>query len=172
MMSAIEQLRSEHETILLVLTDVEKKARTDELSEAYVTDVLDFVARYVERNHHGKEEQALFARMRTDPVLESFSHVLHEEHEQGAGLVAAIERAIDEDREAAIIRRHLLAYTAFLRDHITRENEMIFPAIENTLDEQTLMQLVDEFRAIELEALGTGDPAGAFLNQRARSPVA
>lgn len=153
-MSAIEQLRSEHMTILRRIDEIEKALEADELrlTDAYIGEVLDFIWHYVERNHHAKEERALFARMQDNPVLQSFAQVLHEEHEQGAALVLAIERAADEDRDAAILRRHLLSYVAFLRDHIARENEMIFPAIENALEESVLQEIEDEFRAIEADA--------------------
>lgn len=162
MMTVLDELRSEHATILRVLAVIEDAVRDGgepRFSEVYVGHVLDFVWYFIERNHHGKEERALFLRMREDPVLESLAHVLHEEHEQGAALVAALERAVDEDRDTAILRRKLLPYIDFLRDHIARENEMIFPAIENALEPASLAELESAFRAIEAEAFTSVDRA-------------
>lgn len=162
MMQAFDELRAEHETILRVMATVEEVAQhADEsaFSEAYIGRVLDFIRKYIEDSHHGKEERALFPRLRDNPFLQDIARALHEDHEQEAALVAGIERALDEDRSSDILARRLLAYIAFLRDHIHRENELIFDAVEPFLSETTLAELLAEFRAIESDALGSAGVA-------------
>lgn len=168
MMSVLDELRAEHETILDVMDGIENSVlAADEttFSESYLEQVLDFIWRYIERNHHGKEERALFPRMRDNPFLREMSEALHQEHEEGAALVAALERALDEDRAPEIVARELVDYIGFLRGHIRRENEMIFEAVERVLDESTAAEILAEFRAIGIEALGTYDDK-AFANLR------
>ena len=92
--------------------------------------------------------------MRDDPFLEEVAQVLHTQHEHGAARVAALERALDEDRAPALVARELLAYATYIRDHIRWENEMIFEVVERVLDERVAAELLAEFRAIEAETLG------------------
>jgi hemerythrin-like domain-containing protein len=154
MKGALGSLRSEHKTILAVVDRLEAAARsaTDGyVSRPLVRAALDFIHTYVDRNHHGKEEDALFVAMRNDPSLAGLADALVDDHGEGRSLVAAMEFALFEERPTAAL---ILAFGAFIRGHIRREDEMIFEAVENALDQQTLASLNAKFGEIEEETLG------------------
>ncbi len=154
MKTGIDSLRAEHETILAVVDRWEAVARSasdGQLPHAYVLAALDFIRVYVDENHHAKEERVLFAAMAADPFLAGLAEALTADHEEGRALVAAIERAFRADRPIGNV---VAAYAAFIRDHIRRENEMVFEAVENALGESVLANLDASFLEIEDEVLG------------------
>lgn len=158
MRNGVDSLRAEHETILAVVDRVEAAARSavnERLPREYVRATLDFIDVYIDGNHHSKEERVLFVAMEADPFLAGLAGALIADHDEGRRLVAEVERALLDDRPTVA---HLLAYAAFIRDHIRRENEMIFDAVESALDESSLAEMDAKCREIEDEMLG---PDGA-----------
>ena len=145
-MRALDELRAEHAVILSVL-DAAGEARDE---EGWAR-LLYFIKQFVEAKHHGKEERVLFPRMAADPVLQGMAGVLHEDHERGAALIAEIEQTLARHADAPAIERVFSAYTHFLRQHMERENEMIFEVAERTLDEGTVAEMLAEFAEIEAE---------------------
>lgn len=158
MITALDSLRAEHETILAVVGRLEAAARAagdGRLSHDYVRAALDFIRIYVDENHHGKEERVLFPAMSADAMLTGFADALSCDHEEGLDIVGALEAADLDDRPTT---GYILAYAAFIRDHIRRENEMVFDAVENSLDDSALTELYVGFLQVEDEVLG---PNGA-----------
>lgn len=156
MSAAIDSLRAEHETILVVMDRLEDSARRapdGEISPDCARAALNFIRIYVDGSHHAKEEGALFIAMADDPLLAGLADALTSEHDEGRRLVAAIEGALAEDRS---VTGPVLAYASFIRNHIWRENEMIFDAVENALREPVLAEMDARFLEIEDEVLGPG----------------
>jgi hemerythrin-like domain-containing protein len=154
MSTGIDSLRADHETILVVmdrLEDAGRRATDGRLPPEYVRAALDFIHIYVDGSHHAKEEGALFVAMAEDPVLAGLADALTFDHDEGRMLVTAIERALLEERP---VTGHVLAYAAFIRNHIRRENEMIFDVVEEVLRGPVLTELDARFREIENEVLG------------------
>ena len=156
MSTAIDSLRAEHETILFVMDRLEDSARRapdGEIPPDYARAALDFIRIYVDDSHHAKEEGALFIAMAKDPLLAGLADALSFDHDEGRMLVADIEGALVEERS---VTAPVLAYASFIRNHIRRENEMIFDAVENVLREPVLAEMDARFREIEDEVLGPG----------------
>ncbi len=151
-MAALDALRNEHARILQAIDRLEAHARNADdgrLPIAYLREVLDCIHVYVEENHHGKEERILFARMASDPLLAGIAGAFVEEHDEGRHLVAAIESAVTHERPVA---RHVDAYATFIRDHIRRENDMLFETIESGLDARTLAEIEAALAEAESES--------------------
>jgi hemerythrin-like domain-containing protein len=131
-MGALDPLRREHEVILDVVGRMEEATdrREGDLPVAFLRGAMDFLRVFVDENHHGKEERALFPIMREDPALAGLAAALAEEHEQGRHLVAVMERSLAEATGSAAFIAALHEYTRLIRDHIFKENEMIFVAAE------------------------------------------
>lgn len=154
-MAGLDALRAEHALILETLDQLEERAAATGgvLPSDYMHAVFMFIRVFVDENHHGKEERVLFRHMEADPFLQSISSVLTADHREGRDLVEAMHAALAQGRP---VLREIGAYAAFLRDHIRRENEMIFTAVESTLDEATLQEIDTAFVDIEVEVLGSG----------------
>ncbi|MGC8484380.1 MAG: hemerythrin domain-containing protein [Candidatus Baltobacteraceae bacterium] len=151
MSEAIAVLRYEHRRILEVFDRFERRSREpDELSAEYIEALLAFIEIFIDANHHGKEERALFGTTDEHPWLSSFALLLNEQHTEGRMLVRAVRCARGRGESGF---PELRAFVAFLREHITRENEAIFVSIEQALDENSNAALLERFAEIEREVI-------------------
>jgi len=159
-MRPTEDLRQEHESVLLMLAILGRIAERLEqggaVEPAHFDQVVDFLRGFVDKCHHAKEEISLF------PALE-VAGVLHEggpigvmlgEHERGRGLVRQMAAAAPPDR--AGFARAVREYAALLTQHIAKENNVLFPMAERVLSAGTEVRLEQEFADIEERVVGAG----------------
>ena len=150
----LDELRREHTIILDVVGRLEASVSGEAARPDFVRAAVAFLRAYADANHHGKEEDVLFPVMRRDEFLASLAKMLGAEHEEARGLIAGIEKVIDSRGDARSVSRLVGDYAALIRDHIRREDEMIFGAVESTLDAGDEEEIRREFRRIEAQALG------------------
>lgn len=99
-MSAIEILVNEHRLIsrmVSMLAVLHKRLESNDHADVNVpTDVVDFFRMFVDRNHHAKEEDALFPTLERCAVNPEGSTIqsLKNEHEQARILTATLTDAI------------------------------------------------------------------------------
>ena len=124
-------------------------------------DALDFFRQYADRCHHGKEEDRLFPMMERHgfPADQGPVAVMRAEHEHGRALIrgmdAAIDGAADGDREQVEAwLSHATDYVALLREHIRKEDHCLFPMADQSLDEEAMRELADQFEVVESGELG------------------
>jgi len=163
-MRALDQLRKEHQVILRVAQRMEEAVcgRPDrELPETFLRAAVDFVRIYADKNHHGKEEGALFEIMSRNPRLAGMAAALEEEHVDNRAMIDGVEQALDEHQDQAT-RTAVLAFVSYIRAHIAKEDEMIFDAVERELTAGDVAELERAFADVEADALGTGG-AGPLL---------
>jgi hemerythrin-like domain-containing protein len=174
MMGALDQLREEHRVILRIAQRMEDAASgpPDGLApETFLHAAVDFIRVYADKNHHGKEEGALFEMMSGNPRLAGMAAILGQEHVEGRELVSRLEQALDTHQDQAV-RKAVLAYVSFIRDHIAKEDDMIFDAAERELTPSDSAELDRAFAEVEAQVLGT-DGLGRLLERMdvtARSP--
>lgn len=150
-------LRHEHEVILRALAILERLGESLEAGEPVDRDALawliDFFRTFVDRCHHGKEEQHLFPALERHGIPRAGGPVgvMLYEHETGRGLMRVM--AEGEDREVAEAIR---TYGNLLRAHIYKENEILFPLGEQVLAEEEQRALAEAFEAMEQVVVGPG----------------
>jgi hemerythrin-like domain-containing protein len=160
-------LRNEHEVILRVLDCLEKLAqdsrRDGGLDLRTADELLDFLRVFADQCHHGKEEDSLFPMLSRKglPTQVGPIAVMLSEHEQGraeiAGMHAAAERCRSGHPAGAVhFAAHARAYVDLLRDHIAKENNVLFPMAEGMLDDADRERIVAEFRTHESKDIGPG----------------
>jgi hemerythrin-like domain-containing protein len=157
-MGPIEQLRQEHKVILKVaqrMEDAVGGAIDTPVPYAFLNAAAEFVRAYADRNHHGKEEGALFDIMRRNPRLGGMAAILEEEHSDGRAMIDAVARALAEGDDVQA-RRAVLEWVWYIRAHIAKEDEMIFEAVERELDAADTQDLERAFELVEAQALGPG----------------
>jgi hemerythrin-like domain-containing protein len=167
MKTATEILRKEHDAILRMLDATEELARRFRKHEHVEPQVLDhlleFFRLFADRCHHGKEEDLFF------PMLEKKGMprgggpigVMLMEHDQGRGLVGQMAIAGKEyatGDSAAGLRWAAAAvdYAGLLREHIAKENEVLFVMAERMLTPAEQQELVQAFEKSEEEKMGAG----------------
>lgn len=161
-MRAIDVLMEEHRLIERVLDALEAAAnaldRRQPVRPGFFLEAADFIAGYADGCHHHKEEGVLFDAIVASglPASEGPIPVMLMEHEQGRaftrGLRDAARRLDAGDAGAA---RQVVAnargYVALLRDHIMKEDEVLFPLADELLTPDRQDEVLQGFARIERE---------------------
>jgi hemerythrin-like domain-containing protein len=163
-MNPSEQLRVEHGTtmkILRVLDALGEKVSTrgNDLKEDFQR-ILFFLEDYVDRCHHGKEENHLFPMLREEGGRreEKFIATLCSEHEAGRDLLRDLsaQMAFFNDQtgfSGVRIRECVKCYTDLFRRHIRKENADLLPLME-TLSKEKKDRLSEQFSFLSFEIMG------------------
>jgi hemerythrin-like domain-containing protein len=166
-MQATAILRQEHEAILKMLDGLDDTARQlrsgSAVPLATLSGLQEFFQLFADRCHHGKEEELLF------PLLEQRGiprgggplGVMLFEHDRGRELVREMVAAAAEyhggsgpggERWAQAAQQ----YSTLLREHILKENNILFRMAERLLTPQEQDLLGVAFEKSEIEKMGAG----------------
>lgn len=141
----IRQLVAEHRWILRWAAVIPRLVEELDLARAEdrqtVLAGVDFIRHYADRRHHGKEEDILFRYF--DSGLDVLQAMLTD-HAAGRAHVRAIEAGVAA-RDGAAVREHLLAYAALIREHIRKENDVLFPWLDRQLLDSQIGQMYAQF---------------------------
>jgi hemerythrin-like domain-containing protein len=161
-MTPTEELRHEHEVVLLVLQGAEKMtAPTERPGRGTLGEMIEFFANFVDRCHHTKEEKYLFPKLeeRGVPHHGGPIGVMLDEHDRGRSLVAAMKEGIDGSQSEPVpasVKESLLEYVHLLRAHIEKENNVLFVMAEKVLTQDEQQALSKAFAKVEAEEMGEG----------------
>ncbi len=166
-MNATDDLIHEHKIILAIMEAAEREARsiqtTGKVNTATLNKIVDFCQVFLDRCHHGKEEEYLFPLLEQRGVARQGGPIgvmLHE-HETGRqrlqAIAATLPPAGSGDQQAAVaLADELMAYAALLRAHIDKENNVLFPMAERLFSPVDQEVLVQAFAKHEAEEIGAG----------------
>ncbi len=165
-MKATQQLRDEHEGVKIMLSILEQVCQQLEavgsLNKEHLEGILEFLKVFVDKCHHGKEEELLFPALvdlgvpKDGPIA-----VMLHEHEMGRNYVKALSASFaryttgDKSSSKDIIQ-NIQDYISLLRDHIEKENTVLFVMADSMLSEKRQNELFEGFEKIEVERIGIG----------------
>jgi hemerythrin-like domain-containing protein len=167
-MQPIKDLKMEHEAVRLTLRILDKICQRIEKSEeiidlGHIDQLLEFFKVFVDRCHHGKEEELLFPALENVGVSREGGPigVLLHEHQQGREFVRSMNAVLSQyaqgDRKAAAeFVKTARSYINLLDQHIDKENGVLFPLAEKHLSAQEQTQLWEGFEMIEAQKIGAG----------------
>ncbi|OGO49697.1 MAG: hypothetical protein A2148_00570 [Chloroflexi bacterium RBG_16_68_14] len=166
----LEDLKHDHrliERVLAVLGEAGGRLeRGEEVSPDLLDQALTFVRGFADGCHHAKEERGLFpALAQKGPMLEAGPiRVMLMEHELGRSLIADLAGATEQMREGKAegrlaARSAIEGYAGLLRDHIAKEEDVLFLMAQNLLGADDVEGLAEQFERVEREA-------GADAHQR------
>jgi hemerythrin-like domain-containing protein len=161
---ATDVLSDEHRVIERVLAVVEKLAAAPvEGSLDSWKKALDFFRYFADQCHHLKEEQVLFPAMEEHGIPRDGGPVgmMLMEHEEGRTYVRSMLAAIalvETKNEAAkeILVDKAKAYLRLLKDHIQKEDEILFKIADDIISRDEQKQLLRSFEEHEAKEIGEG----------------
>jgi len=162
--TATEALKQDHRVIERVLAVLEKltEGSTEAPLETWGK-ALDFIRGFADRCHHLKEEQILFPALekRGIPLEGGPIGIMLLEHEEGRAYVRAMADALtlaEKDPEAAkaTLVENGRAYLRLLKDHIRKEDQILFHMADEALSQEEQKGLVRDFEEHEEKEIGIG----------------
>lgn len=167
-MSATDVLKDEHRGVERMLAIVEAATRRLEAGGDVPADVylkaVDFFRGFTDGCHHAKEEEKLFPALEQRGLPRSGGPigVMLAEHEQGRAHVRVMAEAAasyaEGDRSAtAKLIQSGRGYVTLLRQHIGKEDGVLFPMADQMLSDTEQARLEEEFEVIERERTGPGE---------------
>ncbi|MCM8810596.1 MAG: hemerythrin domain-containing protein [Candidatus Omnitrophica bacterium] len=160
-MKATEVLKEEHEVIKVVLNVIEKicqKIKKGENIEVKdLEDIIDFIRTFADKCHHGKEEDLLFVEMEKSGVPKEGGPIeeMLEEHEKGRDYVRKLTEAIKKNDKKQILD-NALGYVELLRQHIDKEDNILYMIADMHLSEEKQKELIEKFEQVEEKKIGKG----------------
>jgi len=141
----IDILMAEHRIIEKVLDALELAAER-EMPVSFYERALDFLAAFADKCHHAKEEERLF------PILERHGipremgpiGVMCDEHVLGRAHVGKMREQLRLGRRDALCRESV-EYVALLRQHIRKEDEVLFQMARQVMAEDDARRLATSF---------------------------
>jgi hemerythrin-like domain-containing protein len=166
-MKATDILMEEHRVIERVLTSLETAAEKLSSGQPVPADFFlraaDFIKGFADGCHHKKEEGVLFVALVANGMSKEAGPVaiMLAEHEQGRRFTRAMREAAERwqagDRASIPqVTQNALGYSALLRQHIQKEDRILFPMAERVIPLDQQAQVAEAFDRIEREETGAG----------------
>jgi hemerythrin-like domain-containing protein len=166
-MNPIDILMQEHRVIEGVLDALESAAnrldRGEVVRPRFFVDAAEFIRDFADGCHHRKEEGVFFGAMVESgaPAEGGAIEMMLEEHEEGRRYTRAMRDAavrLERGDGAACgeITANAKRYVALLRDHIAKEDEMLFPMAAELIPPAREEELLERFERLEADDAGNG----------------
>ena len=167
MSQAIETLMNEHRVIERVLSAIETASRETRdgapLERARVAEFADFFKNFADTCHHGKEEDLLFRKMLDagfprdeGPIAVMLAdHAVGREHVAALGEVGAAAGPLTPPERASFVEL-ADAYVAMLRQHILKEDRILYPMATRAIPPADMTRMAADFDEFERNVMGAG----------------
>lgn len=157
---ATDDLRHEHEVILSVLDiadDIMNSAKSEEVKLKYCNEVLYFLSTFTDKCHHGKEDAYLFPTLvlKGVPDNDGVIAILMHEHVLGRTMVQDMREDI-EKKDLVSLKKHFGEYSIFVRRHLHKENNVLFPLSDKLLKQEDQDELIEDYEIHEESIVGHG----------------
>jgi hemerythrin-like domain-containing protein len=150
-------LSDEHQLILRMIALVEKNSARMEQGQfrdwRFFLDAVDFIRNYADHFHHAKEEDILFVELVKNGMPEKQSPIeaMLIEHDHGRAFVRALEAAAEkalagEHGQIPTIAENAKNYAELLRNHIDKEDNILYPLAERVLPEEVRSGMLQAYQ--------------------------
>lgn len=158
---ATQDLRKEHDAILYVLQILDQMMLSKISEEGsllhYYGEVIYFLKTFVDKCHHGKEENYLFKELVIKGIPNEGGPVgaMLEEHAQGREYIAQMSHGVDE-KDINGFNNAAVQYRDLLRRHIEKEDSVLFTMADKVINEKEQDLLFEKFEQHEENVIGHG----------------
>jgi hemerythrin-like domain-containing protein len=170
MNTATGNLENDHINILRLIDVMEKMILTRSRDNDHFDKVVSLIREFADGLHHAKEENLLFPAM----VKKGYSTqqgpiaVMLHDHNEGRGYVKGMASGISDYRNGdesglASVYENMQAYIILLRNHISKENNILFRMADSVFSENDQQLLLEEFARVEGQGINGVLPAEYIL---------
>ncbi|MEN6555675.1 MAG: hemerythrin domain-containing protein [Anaerolineaceae bacterium] len=158
---ATQDLLNEHDAILHVFSILDKMLTSSKFDEErdlnFADELVHFLKVFADQCHHGKEEGFLFKELENRGVPNQGGpiSVMLQEHMLGRQLIAKMSEAV-QDADLEAFKLHAVEYRDLLRQHIQKENAVLFKLADQLISDEEQMELFEKFEAYEENVIGHG----------------
>lgn len=156
MKTATQNLEHDHEQILRLIDVMFVMSERKASSANDIEKVIYLIRNFADGLHHAKEENLLFPAMVTHGFSEEQGPiaVMLSDHVQGRkfvkGMVEGLEKfKIGNPDALTSVYENMIGYGQLLRNHISKENNVLFRMADKAIPPSELEQLRIEFEEIE-----------------------
>jgi len=158
-MRATDNLKSEHKDINELLKIMSKIAENIKSNNVFYTsdieEILDFLKFFIEKSHHGKEE-IFYPELEQAGIpkeTESLSVMLYE-HTLARNYLKDIYSCVENCKigytfSGEMLAESLLNYVLLIKNHMRKEEEIIFPMADRELSNEKQIEITKQFEKIE-----------------------
>lgn len=163
-MNSVELMVEEHKYILRMLKVVRNACfgvlKGAEINYDDFNDMIDFIRKYADTHHHGKEEKFLFKEMQTHLGrigTNLITHGMLVEHDYGRMYIGELSDALlsvkngNEESKLDVIA-NAISYTSLLTRHIAKEDAAVYSYGEKNLPQEILDDINKKSEEFEIEA--------------------
>lgn len=134
-----QMLMDEHKYVKELIYTAEYIIRKKDFMDKYADDIeklIHYFKAYADDYHHGKEEQLLFNLYPDNEAVK----VMLEEHEQGRDY----RKTLLSTKDPEVIKQTLKDYGEMLKEHIHKEDDILFPFLDRVLTEEENAHINEE----------------------------
>lgn len=155
-MQVTHELMNEHQLILKYLDLMDryvKFSQTNDNKDLFLEkaqDFISFIQIFTDTYHHAKEEDVLFKYLQAPGILSDCNPlpVMLSDHEQLRMYVRKMKDAL-ANNDLETLCDNACAYSQTLKQHIFKEDNVLYPMAENGLSDDDKIALENEYKHIE-----------------------
>jgi len=143
----------EHRVIEKVLDALERMADSQSVDKNFLKDAIDFLRNFADGCHHAKEEDVLFPALESAGIPRDGGPIgcMLDEHVQGRHLIGIMADDTDAAHQGNVepterVIAAARAYVALLRQHIDKEDNVLFVMAQQVLNPQQQAQVLARFQ--------------------------
>ena len=166
-MKPTDVLREEHRGIELMMDILESILERMEKNESpdvgHLDRIVEFFQVFADKCHHGKEEELLFPSLEAAGIPKEGGPVavMLSEHDSGRAFIRGMRVGIEQMKNGnaaggSHFRENAWNYIMLLRQHIDKEDNILFRMADAHIPQERQEEMVEEFEKIESERIGPG----------------
>jgi hemerythrin-like domain-containing protein len=169
-MEATKILSEEHQNILKALDVLERECGElesgKEMDGDFVGKAVDFIKNYADGFHHAKEEDILFSEFnkKSDEAHCNPVDQMLYEHGLGRDFVKGMEDGLESNDKGKVVAS-FRGYVQLLREHIFKEENILYPMIDEILGEDIQKEMLKEFDRVEGKFKGKADKYFGIMSE-------
>jgi len=161
MKRATDNLIDDHTIIQEVMDIMERITTVKDPSVEHLEFIVTFIREYADGFHHAKEEGLLFPKLVDKGISKEFGPIgmMLREHEEGRNFVKGMAENLElykSGKKEALeaVYQNMTGYVNLLRDHISKENNILFRMADQVLSDDEQSTLLNQFAMAQANNIG------------------